>query len=129
MTFSRHGEKNYPWKSKMRSTYDVELPDGTGDDAYLALLDAWLPRLFQTHAPRLVFYQAGVDALAGDAMGRLAMTRAGLARRNHAVYTACLAARVPCVVTMGGGYTRPADASIDAHADVFRAAALRFSMA
>jgi acetoin utilization deacetylase AcuC-like enzyme len=112
----------------MRSTYDVDLPDDTGDDAYLALLAEWLPRLFATHAPRLVFYQAGVDALKGDALGRLAMSRAGLARRNHAVFSACLAAGVPCVTVMGGGYTRPSDASIEAHADVFRAAVLRFSV-
>ena len=128
ITFSMHGANNYPWRSKMRSTYDVDLPDETDDATYLALLDEWLPRLFATHAPRLVFYQAGVDALKGDKMGRLAMTRAGLARRNHAVFSACLAAGVPCVTVMGGGYA-PDEASIDAHADVFRAAALRFSVA
>ena len=127
ITFSMHGANNYPWRSKMRSTYDVDLPDDTDDAAYLALLDEWLPRLFSTHAPRLVFYQAGVDALKGDKMGRLAMTRAGLARRNHAVFSACLAAGVPCVTVMGGGYA-PDEASVDAHADVFRAAALRFSV-
>jgi acetoin utilization deacetylase AcuC-like enzyme len=127
ITFSMHGANNYPWRSKMRSTYDVDLPDDTGDEAYLALLADWLPRLFATHAPKLVFFQAGVDALKGDKMGRLAMSRAGLARRNHAVYSACLAARVPCVTVMGGGYA-PAEDSIDAHGDVFRAAALRFSV-
>ena len=127
ITFSMHGANNYPWRSKMRSTYDIDLPDDTGDDEYLALLNDWLPRLFAAHAPRLVFYQAGVDALKGDKMGRLAMSRAGLARRNHAVYSACLAAGVPLVTVMGGGYA-PDEASIDAHADVFRAAALRFSV-
>jgi acetoin utilization deacetylase AcuC-like enzyme len=127
-TFSMHGEKNYPWRTKTRSTYDVDLADDTGDAAYLAQLGEWLPRLFATHAPQLVFYQAGVDALREDALGRLAMSRAGLAARNHAVYSAALAAAVPLVVVMGGGYTRPATASIDAHADVFRAAALRYSV-
>jgi acetoin utilization deacetylase AcuC-like enzyme len=127
ITFSMHGANNYPWRSKMRSTYDIDLPDDTGDEEYLAILGDWLPRLFATHAPRLVFYQAGVDALKGDKMGRLGMSRAGLARRNHAVYSACLAAGVPLVTVMGGGYA-PAEDSIDAHADVFRAAALRYSM-
>ena len=128
VTFSMHGANNYPWRSKMKSTYDVNLLDGTGDDEYLRLLADWLPRLFAQHAPRLVFYQAGVDALAGDALGRLAMSREGLARRNHAVFSACLAANLPLVTVMGGGYTRPSDASVDAHADVFRAAAMRFSV-
>ena len=127
-TFSMHGAKNYPWRTKMRSTYDVDLADGTGDEEYLAQLATWLPRLFDAHSPQLVFYQAGVDALSGDALGRLAMSRAGLTARNHAVFSACLAAAVPLVAVMGGGYTRPATASIEAHADVFRAAALRFSL-
>jgi len=96
ITFSIHGANNYPWRSKMRSTYDVDLPDDTGDEEYLATLNDWLPRLFATHKPRLVFFQAGVDALKGDKMGRLALSRAGLARRNHAVFSACLAAGCVC---------------------------------
>lgn len=32
------GDKNYPWKTRRRNTYDVPLPDGTEDDAYLTLL-------------------------------------------------------------------------------------------
>lgn len=129
VTFSMHGEKNYPWKSRTVSTYDVELPDATGDDEYLRLLNEWLPVLFERHKPELVLFQAGVDVLVGDALGRLALTRAGVAKRNHAVFSACVAARVPCVVVMGGGYCRPIGPTVDAHADVFRAAAMRFSMA
>ena len=132
ITFSMHGEKNYPYvgRSRMRSTYDVELPDGTGDDAYLSLLDDWLPRLFDAHAPvRLVFFQAGVDPLQGDLMGRLSLSRAGMLRRNNAVYSACLARGVPLVIAMGGGYCRPIEHSIAAHADVFRSAAYRFAAA
>lgn len=53
-----HGERNYPWKSKMRSDYDVDLPDNTGDDEYLRILGEWLPRLFDEHKPKLVMYQA-----------------------------------------------------------------------
>ncbi len=127
-TFSMHGEKNYPWRAAVPSSYDIDIPDGTGDDEYLRTLNEWLPRLFETHSPQLVLYQAGVDPLKGDAFGRLALSRAGLAARNHAVYSACLSAGAPLVVAMGGGYTRPSDDSIDAHADVFRAAALRFSV-
>ena len=66
-----HGAGNYPWKTKMRSDYDVDLPDDTGDETYLAHLNKWLPYLFSTYNPKLVFYQAGVDALAEDTFGRL----------------------------------------------------------
>ena len=37
-TFSVHGERNYPVR-KMRSTLDVGLADGVGDDEYLELLE------------------------------------------------------------------------------------------
>jgi acetoin utilization deacetylase AcuC-like enzyme len=60
------GDRNYPWSTRMRSTYDLPLPDGTGDGEYLELLRTWLPRLMEQHTPQLIFFQAGVDALEGD---------------------------------------------------------------
>src|SRR5919206_572010 len=44
-TFSMHGAKNYPL-FKQRSSLDVELPDGAGDDEYLETLARNLPRAF-----------------------------------------------------------------------------------
>ena len=111
----------------MRSDHDVDVPDGTGDLEYIALMEEWLPKLFDTYSPRLVYFQAGVDALAVDSFGKLKMTRAGMLRRNHMVYDECIKRDVPLVITMGGGYSKPFDASVDAHADVFRAAAYRFA--
>ncbi|CAI5527552.1 unnamed protein product [Closterium sp. Naga37s-1] len=70
VTFSMHGANNYPWRSKRRSDYDVELPDDTGDAAYLSLLEQWLPKLFEHHRPSLVMFQAGVDALKEDKLQR-----------------------------------------------------------
>ena len=58
---------------------------------------------------------------------RLALTRRGLLRRNNAVYSAAFAAGTPLVIVFGGGYSRPIDASVAAHADVFRSAALRMA--
>ena len=28
------GDRNYPWKTRMQSTYDIALPDATNDTAY-----------------------------------------------------------------------------------------------
>lgn len=126
-TFDMHGEKNYPWKTRECCTYDVGLPDDTSDDAYMEVLQGWLPRLLDRHEPQLVIFQAGVDALKADSFGRLALTRQGLLRRNNAVYSWALNAFIPLVVVFGGGYSRPMDASVDAHADVYRTAALRIS--
>lgn len=129
-TFSMHGAKNYPFegRSRRRSSVDVELDDDTSDDAYMSALHSWLPRLFEQQ-PQLVLLQAGVDPLQGDAFGRLGLTRAGLAARNNAIFSAVLASGSPLVITMGGGYAKPIERSVEAHADVFRAAAMRFSLA
>jgi acetoin utilization deacetylase AcuC-like enzyme len=119
-TFSLHGASNYPAR-KERSTIDVELRDGCGDDEYLDALAGTLPAALDAHAPDVVFYQAGVDGLAGDRFGRLALTLDGIARRDAFVFERLLPLAVPVVVTLGGGYSRPLDASIAAHAAVWRA--------
>ncbi len=120
-TFSMHGRTNYP-AQKERGSLDLELEDGTGDDAYLALLDRHLPAALETHTPDVVFYQSGVDALSTDRFGRLKLTHAGLAERDARVFAWCAARALPVVVTMGGGYGRPLETSVEAHANVFRAA-------
>ncbi|HTK32257.1 MAG TPA: histone deacetylase [Candidatus Saccharimonadaceae bacterium] len=119
-TLSLHGAGNYPAR-KERSTLDVALDDDSDDATYLATLDRHWPAALERHAPDLVIYQAGVDALAGDRFGRLALTADGLAARDRRVLDACERAHVPVVVTLGGGYSRPLAASIDAHLGVWRA--------
>eukprot|EP01035_Chromulina_nebulosa_P060716 gene60716-83054_t len=69
-TYSIHAEKNFPVR-KARSTLDVALPDGTGDEAYLATLEATLAPMLDRERPDLVLYQAGVDPFLGDRLGRL----------------------------------------------------------
>lgn len=102
-TFSIHGERNFPHR-KARSGRDVGLPDGTGDDSYLAALAAELPPLFEAVRPELVMVQAGVDPHADDRLGRLALSDAGLAAREQMVRAACDRAGAPLVATLGGGY-------------------------
>jgi acetoin utilization deacetylase AcuC-like enzyme len=120
-TFSMHARTNYPLH-KEQSTLDVELEDRTGDEEYLALLDRHLPAALDRHAPDLVFYQAGVDAHEADRLGRLGLTHAGLCERDRRVFAWCEARDLPVAVTLGGGYGRPLDATIAAHANVWRAA-------
>jgi acetoin utilization deacetylase AcuC-like enzyme len=120
-TFSIHGAGNYP-AVKERGSFDLELPDGTGDAPYLAALDRHLPRALDLHEPDLVLYQAGVDGLASDRFGRLALTHEGLAARDARVFAWCEERGLPVVVTLGGGYSRPIGATVEAHANVWRAA-------
>lgn len=120
-TFSIHGAGNYPLL-KERGTFDLELPDATEDAAYLDALRAHLEPALDTHAPDLVFYQAGVDALAGDRLGRLALTHDGLRARDALVFQELERRGVPVVVTLGGGYGRDLAQSVAAHANVWRQA-------
>ncbi len=102
-TFSIHAAKNFPVR-KQASTRDVELPDGTGDDAYLAVLADELPRFLDRHHPDLVIYQAGVDPHVDDRLGRLALSDDGLVARDRFVAESCRARRLPLASTLGGGY-------------------------
>jgi acetoin utilization deacetylase AcuC-like enzyme len=121
-TFSMHGERNYPLQ-KMRSTLDVGLDDGVGDEEYLAALATHLPAILGSFAPDIVFYLAGVDPAQGDRYGRLRLSDAGIARRDRYVLDACLSRALPTVITIAGGYAPTAERTAHLHAIVFREAA------
>jgi acetoin utilization deacetylase AcuC-like enzyme len=117
-TLSLHGARNYPFQ-KEQSSLDVPLPDGCEDAAYLAALAPALEQV-AAHRPGLLLYQAGVDPLAGDKLGRLALSHAGLARRDAQVYALARRLAVPIVVTLGGGYHPDISRSVAAHVAVYR---------
>lgn len=119
-TFSIHAERNYPLK-KETSDLDLGLPDQTGDAAYLWALEQSLPQLSR-FAPDLVFFNAGVDILANDRFGRLAVSLAGLAQRDLRVINWVQQLGVPLVVMMGGGYNRDPQTTVAAHAQTYRLA-------
>jgi acetoin utilization deacetylase AcuC-like enzyme len=112
-TFSMHGAKNFPFR-KQTSTRDVELADDCNDSQYLEVLDAHLAEVFEVSAPSLVLYQAGVDPLREDTLGRLALTLEGLRARDRRVVEVCWSRAVPLVATLGGGYANPIELSIEA---------------
>jgi acetoin utilization deacetylase AcuC-like enzyme len=120
-TFSMHGGKNYPFH-KVAGSLDVELPDGTGDDDYLRALETALPSVLASAAPDLVFYIAGADPHEDDALGRLALSFDGLARRDAYVLHQCREVGIPVAITIGGGYGRRIDDSVDIHVETARIA-------
>ena len=120
-TFSMHGEKNYPVR-RGPSDLDIDLPDGTGDDAYLAALRSVLPGLLDRVEPDLVFYLAGVDPHRDDRLGRLGLSDEGLSARDAYVLETCLPA-APVVGIIGGGYDDDIDRLARRHAILHRAAA------
>lgn len=117
-TFSMHGERNYP-AQKMHSSCDVGLPDGIGDEAYLAELAQRLPGILRGFDPDLVFYLAGVDVAAGDRYGRFALSDAGVRARDRFVIECVRGAGVPLVLTLAGGYAASARRTAELHAMVF----------
>ncbi len=121
LTISLHGENNFPFR-KQRSKIDVGLPDQTGDEEYIQRLTAVLPRV-RNYSPEVIFFQSGVDALAGDRLGRLALTHEGLRRRDRTVLEFTKLEGIPVVVTLGGGYSDPIARTVEAHANTFRTAA------
>jgi acetoin utilization deacetylase AcuC-like enzyme len=120
-TFSMHGENNFPFR-KQRSKLDIGLADGAGDAEYLERLDAALPPVADFR-PDLVLYQSGVDALAGDRLGRLNLSLAGLMARDRMVFQFTKASGIPVAITLGGGYGDPISRTAEAHANTFRTAA------
>lgn len=102
-TYSIHAEKNFPVR-KARSTLDVPLADGTGDEAYLEMLEATLVPMLDGFAPDLILYQAGVDPFEGDRLGRLKLTHTGLERREHFIATLASDRGIPLASALGGGY-------------------------
>ena len=127
-TFSIHGDHNYPFR-KVPGTLDIALPDGTGDDDYLGALEPAVSRLLAEFRPGLVFYLAGADPHEGDRLGRLRLTHRGLRRRDELVLRACRDAAVPVAITLGGGYGRDLDDTVEAHCNTIRAARALFRTA
>jgi len=119
-TFSMHQERNYPFL-KPRSTVDVGLEDGTGDDEYLLALEQHFPAILG-HKPGLVFYLAGADPYEWDQLGGLRLTQEGLRRRDVFVLTRCRKAGVPVAVVLAGGYAVNTDDTVEIHCNTVRAA-------
>ncbi|MEM0963548.1 MAG: histone deacetylase [Bacteroidota bacterium] len=131
-TVSVHGAKNFPFR-KPPSTRDVPLADSTGDDAYLGTLRQLVPEVLDAADPDLVVYLGGVDVVAGDRFGRLAISRDGLARRDRFVVESIRQRDLPLCLLLSGGYAarrapgeRPetlAAQTADLHAVMYRQAA------
>jgi acetoin utilization deacetylase AcuC-like enzyme len=125
LTISVHGKNNFPFR-KQFSKLDIDLSDGATDAAYLAAIPSVLEKAIE-FAPNIIFYQSGVDGLACDKLGRLALTHEGLKRRDEMVLTACADHGIPCAITLGGGYSDPVEPTVEAHANTFRTAAAIYS--
>lgn len=120
-TFSMHGRNNYPFH-KEKSDLDVELEDAINDEGYLQKLNEHLPELIQNFKPGFAFYLSGVDVLETDKFGKLKVTMEGCKQRDKFVFSLLKQYKIPCAVSMGGGYSPQVKTIVEAHCNTFRLA-------
>jgi acetoin utilization deacetylase AcuC-like enzyme len=113
-TFDLHAAKNFPFH-KEQADLDIPLPDGCSDGAYLEALLSGVARALEMSRADLAIYLAGADPFAGDRLGRLEVSKAGLAERDRLVYSLCQWAGLPVATVMAGGYAREIEDTVDIH--------------
>jgi histone deacetylase 11 len=87
--------------------FQVPIKAMTDGDTYLRILNEELPRFFDAMPkPRLAFYNAGTDILAGDPVGRMAVSAEQVAARDRLIVRSMAERGIPTVVVTSGGYTR-----------------------
>jgi acetoin utilization deacetylase AcuC-like enzyme len=114
-TLSIHGARNFPFRHRCDGDLDVDLPDGTGDEAYLDALDAALRALAGRFEPDFLIFLAGADPFEGDRLGRLSLSVAGLAERDRRVFAFARERGLPVAVVMGGGYCPEVERVVEIH--------------
>jgi acetoin utilization deacetylase AcuC-like enzyme len=120
-TLSIHGEKNFPFRKEV-SDLDVNLPDGCTDEPYLQALEDALEQLDRRFNAQAVIYLAGADAHEADRLGRLKLSYTGMAQRDARVFHWCFERRLPCVLTMGGGYGADLATTVQVQVNTYQAA-------
>ena len=118
-TFSINGFANYPFR-RVAGDLELDLEDGTCDERYLDGLARLLPQALARSRPDLCFYLGGADPYAGDRLGRLALTKEGLATRDRVVRDALARAGVPVCVSLAGGYADPIEDTVDINLETLR---------
>lgn len=103
-TFSIH---NKTWGDPAGlATLAIELGTGVDDELYLGALEQHLGPVLESMRPGLVYFLAGVDPAAGDALGDWRITPEGMLRRDQWVFSR-LRSRygdLPLVIVLAGGY-------------------------
>jgi acetoin utilization deacetylase AcuC-like enzyme len=113
-TLSIHGAKNFPFR-KEESDLDLALPDGADDGEFLDALEEGLERALEESRAELAIYVAGADPFEDDRLGRLSVSKEGLAERDRLVLESCRERGIPVAVTMAGGYARNVEDTVEIH--------------
>jgi acetoin utilization deacetylase AcuC-like enzyme len=87
---------------------EVHLTGEVGDAKYLGCLRSLLPSALERLQPKLIFYIAGNDVLAGDRLGTFSLSLEGVLERDAVVLELAQRLKSALVVTLGGGYSEDA---------------------
>ncbi len=117
-TFSIHQEDNYPIP-KERSSLDIGLYSGDGDEKYLNVLNEYFPKLYKDFNPQLVVYVAGADPYELDQLGGLKLTKEGLRERDRIVIDEAYKLSIPVAIVLGGGYSYDVKEIVGIHFSTF----------
>lgn len=120
-TFSIHGAKNFPFHKEI-SDLDMALPDGAGDQEYLAALEQGLKISLTEAQADLAIYLAGADPYEGDRLGKLRLSKAGLEERDRMVFERCRQKGLPAAIVMAGGYGKDIAETVEIHVQTVRLA-------
>jgi acetoin utilization deacetylase AcuC-like enzyme len=120
-TLSVHGANNFPFR-KEQSDLDIELTDRASDADFLESVSIGVKQAL-SHGADLAFFIAGADPFEGDRLGRLSVSKDGMAERDSIVFEACERAGIPVAVVMSGGYAHDVTDTVDIHESTIRIAA------
>lgn len=120
-TISIHQLNNYPGH-KPPSNVDLHMPDGIGDEEYLAALLPAVQRHIDEFQPDMLFYIGGADPYEEDQLGGLRLTKAGLKTRDHEVFEAARSRAIPVTTALAGGYARRVEDTTAIHVNTIIAA-------
>jgi histone deacetylase 11 len=106
--FDMYNRDIYPQDRQAIARIDCNLPlaSGTRDAEYLDKLQQYLPSFLERiDRPKIAFYNAGTDLYEYDPLGRLKISAQGVLERDRFVFQTLVAAGIPVVMVLSGGYT------------------------
>ena len=94
-------------RKRVNNNFDLPLNSGMEDDSYLTTLHDNLPRFITSvQSPKIAFYIAGTDILEEDPLGEFNVSENGILARDKYVIDTLVDNGIPCVMVLGGGYTK-----------------------
>jgi acetoin utilization deacetylase AcuC-like enzyme len=120
-TLSIHQYNNYP-AQKPRSSVDIHLSDGVGDEEYIERLSAAYRFPIHGFHPQLLVYVAGADPYREDQLGGLSLTLEGLMQRDRLVIETALREGTAIVIVLAGGYAINLQDTVTIHSNTAKVA-------